>query len=99
MAHKPIFSVAITRVPGTIDDIPNIIDSVTKISLNGQAAYLKLGLGKKSPTPKGRTAKSTSTNYKLCIKKLHTQLHQFKEEGTVKLYISNSMRWRIAVRQ
>ena len=53
MAHKPIFSVAITPVPGTIDDIPNIIDSVTKISLNGQAAYLKLGLGKKKPYPEG----------------------------------------------
>ena len=81
MAHKPIFSVAITPVPGTVDHTPKIIYSVTKISLNGQAAYLNLGLGKKSPTPKGRTAKSTSTNYKLCIKQLHIQLHQFKEGG------------------
>jgi len=53
MAHKPIFSVAITTAPGAVDGIPKVIYSVTKISPNGQAAYLKLGLGKKKPYPEG----------------------------------------------
>ena len=98
MAHKPIFSVATTTAPGTVDDISKIIYSVTKISLNGQAAYLKLGFGKKVlPRRVGPPrALQPITN---CAQKIQTQLHQFKEEGTVKLYINNSMRWRIAVRQ
>ena len=53
MAHKPIFSVVITPAPGTVDDIPKIIYSVTNILLNGQAAYLKLSVGKKKPYPEG----------------------------------------------
>ena len=99
MAHKPIFSVVTTTTPGTVNGTPKVIYSVTRIVPTGQTAYRKLGLGKKSPTPKGRTAKSTSTNYKLCIKKYRLNYTNLRRRGTVKLYRNNSMSWRIAVRQ
>ena len=53
MAHKPIFSVATTTAPGTVDGTPKVIYNVTRIVPNGQIAYRQLRLGKKKPYPEG----------------------------------------------